>query len=159
MMGELPRNQSYAEMFRQAENEMMKRLDQYFEKKVKQLETNPSKYIDPYPEELYDGISCPRLLYTHSKNDWDVMLFNRKLMAYKVAYLLNGQEFFDKEYTLPVSKGWEFYSSKFDPTNELKLSFHHWEICKSLKLTPKEYYDTQIPKAAEIEIIKTPWWK
>ncbi len=156
-MGELPRNQSYAKMFRQAENEMMKRLDQYFESKVKQLETNPSKYLDPYPEELYDGISCPRLLYTHSKSEWDVMLFNRKLMAYKVAYLLNGQEFFDKKYTMPVSKGWEFYSSRFDVTNEIKLSNTHWERCKLLELTPKEYCDSYIPKTAEI--IRKPWWK
>jgi len=122
-------------------NEIKKEIDKYFDKKVKEFqrktETNPLHYVDPYPEELYAGLSSPELYYTHSK-DFDVMLFNRKLMEYKPAYLFNGQEFFDKEHKLPVSKGWEFHTDKY--TN-IKLSCWHRDKCKEFKMSWKEYFD------------------
>ena len=67
---------------------------------------------------------------------WDVILFNRKLMAYKPAWVFRGQEFFDKEHKLPVSKGWEFNSTREKP---IHLTLFHADKAKELKLSWKEY--------------------
>ena len=51
---------SYADMFHEAMQETKRQIDQYFDKKVKEFEDKTTSkgyvpYVDPYPEELYDG--------------------------------------------------------------------------------------------------------
>lgn len=134
---------SYADMFHEAMQETKKQIDQYFDKKVKEFEEKTTSkgyvpYVDPYPEELYDGLSSPHLYYMQHVLDlgWDVILFNRKIMAYKPAWVFRGQEFFDKEHKLPVSKGWEFNSTRENP---IHLTLFHADKANELKLSWKEY--------------------
>jgi len=125
---------------REAKTEM----DRYFDHKVKEFEAKTSPkayqpYVDPYPEELYGGMSSPHLYYMHHVVDlkWDQILFSRKLMEYKICWVLNGRKFFDKEYTKPVSEGWEFYAYRSEP--EYRLTHFHETKAKELKLNFKEY--------------------
>lgn len=132
-------NMSYAEMFQAAMDEAKREIDKYFQQKIKEYENPPHPfYEDRHPEELYDGLSSPHLYYMQHVLDlgWDVILFNRKLMAYKPAWVFRGQEFFDKEYKLPVSKGWEFNSTREKP---IHLTCFHADKANELKLSWKEY--------------------
>lgn len=132
-------NMSYADMFQAAMNEAKREIDRYFKQKIKEYENPPHPfYEDPYPEELYDGLSSPHLYYMQHVLDlgWDVILFNRKLMAYKPAWVFRGQEFFDKEHKLPVSKGWELNSTREKP---IYLTCFHADKANELKLSWKEY--------------------
>lgn len=133
--------QSYHDMMCAALSECKREIDKYFELKVREYEgitQHPGD--DPYPEELYAGISNPSLyfLFGFAKQDWDAILFNRKLMEYKTAYLFNGQEFFDRDHTLPVSKGWVIYCSR-GSRDHVPLSCFHAEKARELKLNWKEY--------------------
>lgn len=132
---------SHHDMMCDALNECKKEIDKYFEFKVKQYECSLPKFnADPYPEELYDGVSSPSLYFQFGIGaKWDVILFNRKLMAYKPAYLFRGQEFFDVEHTLPVSKGWEYYCKSGADTDHVDLSCFHSTKAKELKLNWREY--------------------
>lgn len=132
---------SYRDMMSRALNDCKKEIDRYFECKVKEFENKLSQIGgDPYPEELYVGISTPSPYFMFvDEQKWDVLLFNRKLMEYKAAYLLNGQEFFDEDCTLPVSKGWEYYCRSGLQTEHVNLSCFHARKAKELKLNWIEY--------------------
>lgn len=135
--------QSYHDMMTNAVFQAKKEIDMYFDYKVKEYEKILVQTDNVFfPEEVYRGINTPALYFMYfDQQNWDILLFNRKLIEYKPAYILNGREFFDAAFTLPVSKGWEYYCDKKASNDYINLSCHHTYKARELKLSFKEYND------------------